>query len=67
MFHIVAASSLFRRINTLNICEKKRYESLVRAIPGVSLNNTSLNQEKNLRRLLEDSPLKEKKWLCATT
>ena len=31
------------------------------AIPGLSLNNNSLNQGKNLRLLLEDSPLKEKK------
>ena len=61
MFHIVAASSLFHSINTLNACEKKQYESLVTAIPGLSLNNNLLNQGKNLRRLLEDSPLKEKK------
>ena len=31
------------------------------AIPGLSLKNNSLNQGKNLRRLVEDSPLKEKK------
>ena len=61
MFHIVAASSLFHSINTLNTGEKKQYESLVTAIPGLSLNNNLLNQGKNLRRLLEDSPLKEKK------
>ena len=61
MFHIVAASSLFHSINTLNTCEKKQYESLVTAIPGLSLNKNLLNQGKNLRRLLEDSPLKEKK------
>ena len=61
MFHIVAASSLFRGINTLNTCEKKQYESLVTAILGLSLNNNLLNQRKNLRRLLEDGPLKEKK------
>ena len=67
MFHIVAASSLFHSINTLSTCEKKRYESLVTAIPGLSLNNKLMNQRKNLRRLLEDSPLKEKKWLCGTT
>ena len=60
MFHIVAASSLFHSINTLNTGEKKQYESLVTAIPGLSLNNNLLNQGKNLRRLLEDSPLKEK-------
>ena len=61
MFRFVVASFLFRSINTLNRCEKKRYESLVTAIPNLSLNNTSLNQGKNLRRVLEDSPLKEKK------
>ena len=61
MFQIVAASSLFHSINTLNTCEKKQYESLVTAIPGLSLNNNLLNQRKNLRRLLEDSPMKEKK------
>ena len=61
MFHIVAASSLFHSINTLNTGEKKQYESLVTAIPGLSLNNNLLNQGKNFRRLLEDSPLKEKK------
>ena len=61
IFHIVAASSLFHSINNLNACEKKQYESLVTAIPGLSLNNNSLDQRKNLRRLLEDSPLKEKK------
>ena len=61
MFHIVAASSLFHSINTLNTGEKKQYESLVTAIPSLSLNNNLLNQGKNLRRLLEDSPLKEKK------
>ena len=61
MFHIVAASSLFHSINSLNTGEKKQYESLVTAIPGLSLNNNLLNQGKNLRRLLEDSPLKEKK------
>ena len=48
-------------INTLITCEKKQYESLVTAIPALSLNNNTLNQRKNLRRLLEDSPLKEKK------
>ena len=66
MFHFVAANSLFHSINTLNACEKKQYESLVTATPGLSLNNNLLNQRKNLRRLLEDSPLKEKKdvvWL----
>ena len=61
MFHIVAAISLFHSINTLKTCEKKRYESLVTAIPGLSLNNNLLNQRKNLQKLLEDSPLKEKK------
>ena len=61
MFHIVAASSLFHSINTLNTGEKKQYESLVTAIPGLSLNKNLLNQGKNLRRLLEDSPLREKK------
>ena len=61
MFHIVAASSLFHSINNLKTCDKKQYESLVTAIPGLSLNNNLLNQGKNLRRLLEDSPLKEKK------
>ena len=61
MFHIVAASSLFHSINTFNTGGKKQYESLVTAIPGLSLNNNLLNQGKNLRRLLEDSPLKEKK------
>ena len=61
MFHIVAASSLFHSINTLNTGEEKQNESLVTAIPGLSLNNNLLNQGKNLRRLLEDSPLKEKK------
>ena len=50
-----------RCFNTLNRCEKKRYESLVTAIPGLSLNNNLLDQGKNLRRLLEDSPFKEKK------
>ena len=57
---IVAASSLWYSINTLNRSAKK-YESLVTAIPGLSLNNNSLNQGKNLPRLLEDSSLKEKK------
>ena len=47
-------------INTLITCEKKQYENFVTAIPGLSLNNNLLNQRKNLRRLLEDSPLKEK-------
>ena len=61
MFHIVAASSLFHSINTLNTCEKNQNESLVTVIPGLSLNNNLLNQRKNLRRLLEDSPLREKK------
>ena len=61
MFHIVAASSLFHSFSTLNTCEKKQYESLVTTIPGLSLNNNLLNQRKNLRGLLEDSPLKEEK------
>ena len=61
MFHIVAASSLFHSINTLSTCEKKCYESLATAIPGLSLNNNLMNQRKNLRRILEYSPLKEKK------
>ena len=61
MFHIVAANSLFHSIKTLNTGEKTQYESLVTAIPGLSLNNNLLNLRKNLRRLLEDSPLKEKK------
>ena len=61
MFHIVAASCLFHSIKTLNTCEKKQYESVVTAFPGLYLNNNLLNQRKNLRRLLEDSPMKEKK------
>ena len=61
MFHIVAASSLFHSIKTLNKCEKKQYESVVTAFPGLYLNNNLLNQRKNLRRLLEDCPMKEKK------
>ena len=61
MFRIIAASSLFHSINTLNTCEKKQYESLVTVIPDLSLNNDLLNQRKYLRLLLEDSPLKEKK------
>ena len=61
MFHIVAASSLLHIINTLNTYEKKPYESLVTIIPGLTHNTNFLNQRKNLRRLLEDSPLKEKK------
>ena len=61
MFHLVAASFLFHSINNLKKCDKKQNESLVKAIPGLSLNNNLLNQGKNLRRLLEDSPLKEKK------
>ena len=61
MFHIVAASCLFHSIKTLNSCEKKQYESVVTAFPGLYLNNNLLNQRKNLRRLLEDSPMKEKK------
>ena len=61
MFPIVAAKSMFHSISTLKTFEKKRYESLVTAIPGLSLKNNLLNQRRNLRRLLEDSPLKEKK------
>ena len=61
MFRIIAASSLFHSVNTLNTCEKKQYESLVTVIPDLSLNNDLLNQRKNLRLLLEDSQLKEKK------
>ena len=61
MLHFLAASSVFHSINNLNRCEKKRCKNLVTAILGLSLNNNSLNQEKNLRLLLKDTPLKEKK------
>ena len=62
MFHNVAATSLFHSINTLNRWEKKRYESLVTAIPVLYLNN-SLIQGKKFRQWLVDSPLKEKKLI----
>ena len=61
MFHNVAVRSLFHGINSLIRCEIKQYESFVTAIPGLSLNNNSLNQRKSVRRLLGNSPLKEKK------
>ena len=57
MFHIVAASSFFHSINTLNRSEKMQYESLVLAFPGLSFNINSLNQIKNFIWLLEERKL----------
>ena len=62
MVFILAASSLYYALETLNPDEKERYESKVFSIPGTSLNPNTKNPKKIVQSLLSKD-LKDKKGI----
>ena len=61
MVYIVAASSLYHRLEQLSNPEKEQFLPKILAIPGLSLSPNTTNPQKNLASLLCRAPLAEKR------
>ena len=60
MAMIVAASSIYHSLKSLELEERRETQQKVYAVPGLSLNPNTLNRGKNVRVLLEQQPLASK-------